>query len=122
MAINAVRSWPDGSPSSEKWTWTSLLSADATGTEIKRAEFMDVNWQVVMNAAGSPAATLTLQGSNDGTNWFTLSNAAGGTALTFTASGGAASLERPIFLRPKLTTAGTSADYTVIVHLSRSAK
>lgn len=117
MAINATRTWPNGSPPNELWTWANLLTANTDGSPVKSAEHMDVTWQLV--AANAGTSTIKLQGSNDGTNWFVLNMAAGGTPASFTASGGCTTLERPVYVRPQITTGGTAADWTVTAHMAR---
>lgn len=100
-----------------RFTW-ALTTADPTGDSLEWSEWCDVTWTV--HDATWGGATLTLQGSNDGTNWFTLTNAAGATALTATSGGSSAgtangytSIETPVYVRPKLTTVGVGAAVTV---------
>jgi hypothetical protein len=99
-------------------TWTSLLTASADGGKVAKTQHADLCWQAV--GANWGGATLTLQGSNDGTNWFSLTNAAGGAAATFTADGGKQTIERPVYVRPNLTTGGTAADVTVTLHMRKT--
>lgn len=112
--INPTFTRINGTDESLLWTWPSLLTATTDGAPIEFAQHADLCWQAVGANWGS--ATLTIQGSNDGTNWFTLNKVAGSTATTFTADGGQTTIERPRYVRPKLTTAGTAADVTVTVH------
>lgn len=105
-----------GDGSAVLYSW-SLTTANADGAPISGVEWADRTWQ----AAGTwGAATLTLQGSNDGTNWFTLTNAAGGTAVTMTANAGAATIELPLWVRPNLTTPGTAAAVAVTMLMRRA--
>jgi hypothetical protein len=97
--------------------WTSLLTASVSGTGVEKAQHADLCWQAV--GANWGGATLTLQGSNDGTNWFSMTNAAGGAAATFTTDGGKQTIERPRYVRPTLTTAGTAADVTVTLYMRK---
>lgn len=108
-----------GDGSLARFTW-ALTTADPTGTEALYAEWADKTWAI--DSASWGGATLTLQGSNDGTNWFTLANAAGGTALTFTsgACSGACSIETPLYVRPKLTTVGVGAVVGVTLLVRRA--
>src|SRR5574343_892698 len=85
------------------FTW-ALTTANTDGYMIEWAEYAD---RCVQASGTWGGATLTAQGSNDGSTWFTLSNAAGGTAATWTADGGKQLLEVPRYMRPNLTTAGT---------------
>jgi hypothetical protein len=92
-------------------TW-ALTTANADGSPLEYTEFADKTWTAFGTWGG---ATLTLQGSNDGTNWFSLTNAAGGTAATFTADGGKAVIETPRYVRPNLTTVGVGATVSVVL-------
>lgn len=99
------------------FTW-NLTTANADGAPVEWTQWADRCFQ----AAGTwGAATLTIQGSNDGTNWFTLSNAAGATAATFSGDGGKTIIELPRYVRPNLTTPGTGATVTVTL-LGRRAQ
>lgn len=88
----------------------ALSTANTDGLPFEMPEWADRTWQAVGSWGG---ATLSLQGSNDGSNWFVLSNAAGGTAATLSANGGLASIELPRYVRPNLTTPGSGATVTV---------
>lgn len=92
-----------------------LLSWALTSTNTDGAPLEWTQWaDRCFTAFGTwGAATLTIQGSNDGTNWFALSNAAGATAATFTADGGKSIIELPRYVRPNLTTPGSGAAVTV---------
>lgn len=92
-------------------TWT-LTTADPDGGFFEWPQWADRCTQAVGTWGG---ATLTMQGSNNGTDAFSMSNAAGGTAATFTVDGGKTLIEAPRFVRPKLTTVGVGA--TVVVTL-----
>lgn len=96
----------------------ALTTANTDGAPMEWTQWADRCFQAVGTWGG---ATLTIQGSNDGTNWFTLSNAAGATAATFTADGGKAIIELPRYVRPNLTTPGTGATVTVSL-LARRAQ
>lgn len=98
-----------GDRSTVLWTWT-ITTANTDGVAVEYSEYADKTWQAVGTWGG---ATLTLQGSNDGTNWFSLTNAAGGTAATFTADGGKAVIETPRYVRPSLTVVGVGASVVV---------
>lgn len=93
------------------WTWPNMLTAATDGIAIEQTQHADLCWQAVGATWGG--ATVAVQGSNDGVNWFPLTNASGGAAATFTANGGKQTIERPRYVRPQLTTAGTAADITV---------
>lgn len=99
------------------FTW-ALTSTNTDGSLVEWTQWADRCFQAVGTWGG---ATLTIQGSNDGTNWFTLSNAAGAAAATFTADGGKAIIELPRYVRPNLTTAGTGATVSVTL-LARRAQ
>ena len=94
------------------YTWTSLLSADATGAGVEIPGAADKTVQLIANTAGS--ATCTIEGSNDNSTWTTL-HQADGTAASFTATGICCIIENPRYIRAKLTTAGSGADWTVVL-------
>ena len=68
--------------------WATSLTVQAHGT------FTD-------DASPADTATLTMQGSNDGTNWSTL-HADDGNNATFTAAGMEIIAELPRYIRPSL--------------------
>lgn len=88
--------------------WTGLTTSD-TGNPIAMVQANDRSVQVTGTFG---AATVTIQGSNDGTNWFTL-NSPQGTAMNFTAAGLLAVQEHVNFLRP-IVTGGTAPSITVV--------
>ncbi len=104
----------DGSVVLASW---SLTTANPTGTGLEWTEWADRTFQVAGTFGG---ATLTLEGSNDGTNWATLSNAAGGTAATFTTAGIKTVIELPRYVRPNLTTVGVGATLTATLVARRA--
>lgn len=87
-------------------TW-SMVTANVEGLPIECVQMTDLCWQSFATNQGG--AVVTIQGSNDGTNYFTMTNASGGAAVTFSADGGKQTIERPRYIRPYLTTAGTAA-------------
>lgn len=97
-------------------TW-ALTTANTDGSLIEWTQWADRCFQAAGTWGG---ATLTIQGSNDGSNWFTLSNAAGAAAATFTADGGKSIIELPRYVRPNLTTPGTGATVSVTLLARRS--
>jgi len=87
-------------------TWP-MVTANVEGIGVEFVQFTDLCWQAFATNQGG--ATVTIQGSNDGTNWFSLTNASGGAAMTFAADGGKQSVERPRYVRPYMTTPGVAA-------------
>lgn len=62
------------------------------------------------------SATLTMQGSIDGTNYFSLTKADGSTALTLTADGGLPIVQLPRYIRPSLGgSSGGDVDITLLL-------
>lgn len=92
-------------------TWANLLTANPDGRGVEVPGFQNLNWQAVAAAAG--AATLSFEGSNDGSTWYALTKVGGSTAATLTASGGVETNEHPKFVRPNLSVVGAGADWTV---------
>lgn len=97
-----------------KITWT-LTTADATGDGIALPEHPDRCWHATGTWGG---ATATMQGSNTDTDglYSALLNAVGGASITWTADGATKnSVESCLYVRPKLTTAGTGATVVVVL-------
>jgi hypothetical protein len=92
------------------YTW-ALTTAVPDGVPFRAVKFADRCFTGTGTWGG---AALAIEFSNDGTNWFTAHNAAGGAALTLSANGGASTIERPLWMRPNLSTPGTGATVTVI--------
>ncbi len=92
------------------WTW-AMVTANVEGLPFEYVQHMDLCWQSF--ATTQSTAVITIQGSNDGTNYFSMTNASGGAAATFSADGGKQTVERPRYVRPYLTTAGTGAVISV---------
>ena len=111
VTINNKAGAGDGSSVSFQWT---LTTADATGDGIEFMEWADVTWLFDGQATWG-GATAKIQGSADNVTWVTtgLNAAAGGAEATASADKVLTIIERPRFIRPKLTTGGTLA--TVIV-------
>ena len=95
--------------SSHKWTW-ALTTADPTGDVVEQPGASDRSVQVVATAAGG--AVLVLEGSNDGVNYQTLHDEIG-VALSFSASGMHAIVENVQYIRPRLSTVGSGAVWSV---------
>ena len=90
-------------------TWPNLGNADSGGA-------FETKWHrdfcVTIIAANYGAATIVLEGSNDGTNYITMADPQGN-ALSFTTSNRLEQLlEVPRFIRPR-TSGGTGTDITV---------
>lgn len=82
--------------------WATSLTVQVHGT------FTD-------DASPAETATLTMQGSNDGTNWSTL-HADDGNNVTFTAAGMEIIAELPMYIRPSLNkTSGGDVDVYLFV-------
>ncbi len=94
----------------------SLTTADATGTAVSVPGSSDRTVQLIADTAG--AATAILEGSLDNSTFFTLTDGQGN-AISFTASGGELVAENVLFVRPRLSTAGSGALWSVLL-FSRS--
>ena len=107
----------EGDGSSVLIAWTGGATADGAATAVELPEWADNCVQAIGTIGG---ATLTIEGSNDGTNWETLNNAQGG-ALSFTALTSTIKqiVERPRYIRPKLT-GGTASGIGVYLMMRRA--
>jgi hypothetical protein len=101
-----VKRAPQGAGSIITSSWV-LGNAD-TGVQIDLTDYADRSVQVE-GTFGS--ATITIQGSNDGTNWQTV-RGPDSVALTFTASGLKQVLETTLYLRV-ISAGGTGTSVTV---------
>jgi hypothetical protein len=79
--------------------WLLLTTTDNVGAAFPCAAFSDRTIQVYGSFFG---ATITIQGSLDGTNWFTL-NDQSDNALTVTTAGGDSVQQLTRFIRPSLS-------------------
>ena len=109
-----------GDGSVKVYSWV-LTSANADGAPLRFPEWSDVTW-VVRGTWGS-ASGFKIQGSDDGTNFVTtgLTNAAGGLEVSLAADKVFTTIERPLFMRPILTTAGAGATVTVVATARRTS-
>lgn len=85
-------------------TWSAMATGD-TGSAVQSPGFSDRSVQVEGTFGG---ATVTIQGSNDGTNYYTLTDTAG-VALTFTSAGLRQMLQITRYVRPAVTAGAGSA-------------
>lgn len=108
--INPTSADVGGDGNARLWTW-ALTTADHTGAGIEQIQAVDLCWQATGDFGGT--GVVSAEGSNDGTNWFALTNASGGSAATFSAAGGKQTVERPRFVRARLSTVGTAATPSV---------
>lgn len=93
----------------------TLTTADHTGSGIPFPEWADVCASFYGGGTWG-GATGAIEGSNDGSNWMPLNKADGATAASTPADKMMQIIERPMFIRPRLTTPGTAA--SVVVHLT----
>lgn len=100
-------------------TWSTLTTTNRNGTPAGKAgsalglvKLADKTIQVIGTFGAS--ATITVQGSNDGTNWATLTDPLGN-ALTSTAASLETITENPRFIRPALTNGDGSTDIDVLL-------
>lgn len=108
----------DGSVKIFQWT---LTSANADGYPIRIPEWADVTWTVT--ATWGTATAFKIQGSADGTTFVTtgLSNAAGGAEVSIAADKVFTTIERPLFMRPIITSAGSGATLVVTAVCRRTS-
>ena len=90
--------------------WETITSTNSDGQAVRVPSHTDKTVQVTGTFNG---ATLTLQGSNDGTTWADLTDQAG-SDLDFTAAGLAVIAENPIWIRPAQTN-GSLTDVDVFL-------
>lgn len=89
--------------------WSPLTQADTDGAAWQAYDYPDKTVAITGTFDG---ATVTLQGSLDGSNWFSLTDPQGN-AIAKTAAAMEAVSENPYFIRPLVTSAGASTAITV---------
>lgn len=113
----------DGRENVLQVTWV-LTTANDTGIAVgpELVQHTDMTWHATGTWGGATAA---VQGSNTNTDglFASMKNAAGAAAITWTADGSPATqIERPFYVRPKLTTGGAGASVTVVLCARRNRK
>ena len=98
-------------------SWTGGATADGAAPAVELPEWADNCVHIIGTIGG---ATITIEGSNDGTNFLTLNNAQGG-ALQFTSLAAALKqiVERPRYIRPVIT-GGTATGIGVYLMMRRA--
>jgi hypothetical protein len=120
MAASALTHLPSKSTDEciyPSWSLIGTPTSD-TPTPIESPSYSDRSVQMfgAVGAAGFNGATITMQGSNDGTNWFTLTDPLGNN-IALTASGGKQILENTRYIRPLISVATTGTTPGVLVTL-----
>ena len=92
-------------------TWTPLAGTD-TGVPVTLSYASDLTFQVFGTFDG---ATVTFQGSNNGTNWHALTQRGGTTNMAYTGAANHAANEMPAFVRPNVSGGGAGTELTVIL-------
>ena len=95
-------------------TWTGLTTDD-TGQPWRRNDYTDKC--VTITGDFGSGATVTMQGSNDGTNWFSLTDPQAN-AIAKTAAAMEQILENPVWIRPSVS-GGTSPDLDIIISATK---
>lgn len=111
----------DGRGGTKLITWV-LTTADTTGVAVgpELGQHSDLCWQASGTWGGATAA---VQGSNTDSDalFGAMTNASGGSAITWTSDGAPKqSIEKPAYVRPKLTTGGAGASVTVTLFARKS--
>ena len=97
------------------YLWETLTDTDANGSSIQPVSNM-AEFGTVTITGTFAAATVVLQGSNDGTNWFTVIDRYG-SAISFAAAGYAEVSTAFKYLRPSTSGGGGTQDIDVILTL-----
>lgn len=94
-------------------TWEALTNVETSGTAVQGYGYADRSIQVVGTFNG---ATVTIQGSNDGTNWVSMTDVLGN-AISMTTAGLKQIVEITRYIRPSVTSAGASTDVDVLMFM-----
>jgi len=97
--------------------FTPLTTANADSAPIEFVQWADACVQV--NGTWGAGGAAAIEGSNDGTNYFAL-NSAQGTALTLSANGLKQIVERPRFIRARVTGGDGTTSLTATFVLRRA--
>ena len=101
-------------------TWAALLEVGGVMDTGQPWVPGDVdNLPIFVTGVGNydTGAVVTLQGSNDGTNWFPI-----GSGTLVAATNFRTIAERPLFIRPAVTTVGAGDATSVVVVMATSRK
>ncbi len=109
----------DGYGGAILYTWV-LTTADHTGAALgaEIIQHADLCWQASGTWGGATAA---IEGSNNDSVYGAMTNVSGGSAITWTADGAPKQqIERPVNVRPRLSTVGLGATVTVTLLARRN--
>ena len=95
------------------YLWETLVTGSLDGAPIEIPDHADMSVQVV---GTFDTATLTMQGSNDGTNYLPLTDPQGN-AIAMTVTGLEQILENTRYIRPLVSSVGGSTDLDVYLHV-----
>lgn len=118
-------------PRAATYLWEALVADSEDGAPVDLAEFGAAELTVQYIGTFS-SATVTMQGSNNGTTWFTLntprlasvdqtSGAAANVTAALSAAGAFNILERPRYIRPFMSGEDGSDDVDVLLHIAKAA-
>ena len=125
LVTPTVESVGDGYGNVVRVTWV-LTTADHTGLAVgpELVQHADLCWSFSGTWGGATAAAQCANTNTDGL-FGAATNASGGSAITATSDATGTpkqQVERPFYLRPKLTTAGTGASVTVVLCARRNQR
>ena len=95
------------------YLWAALVTGSLDGAAIEIPGRADMSVQVV---GTFDTATLTMQGSNDGTNWAPLTDPQGN-AIAMTVAGIEQILEKTRYIRPLVSSVGATTDLDVHLYV-----
>ena len=101
------------------WKWI-LLTATPDGIPVQIPEWADRTWMIGSAGDAFGAATVVIEGSNDGVTFYTLNDAAGGAALSTTVGTCKTVIQNPLYMRPNLSVVGVAASITVYLLVRRA--
>ena len=117
MAVRAVKAVTTNN-GMKVWTWVALNEVGGvldTGAPITTGNVDGLTVQGIGNYDTN--AVITIQGSNDGTNWATIASGTLVAATTFRTIA-----ERPLYIRPAVTTVGAGDATSVVVIMCGAVK
>lgn len=98
-------------------TWTAITTTNTVGAIVSLPNCNHATIQ--LTGTFGAAATIVMEGSNNGTTFFTLTNTANTALSSLTAAAGHEVSEHPLFYRPRLASGGDgSTSITVSMFLT----
>jgi hypothetical protein len=115
--ITPARTNPLSIATVDNYTWETITTSNTTGLPIVIPHAADKT--VHVTGTFGAAATILIEGSNDGTNYITQTDSLGNN-LSFTAAGMEVLLMNPTYLRARLSSGGAAVATLIVEEIVAS--